>query len=126
MFKDDKELQDYMSEKTCNVCNGNRLRRESLAVDVAGKKIFEVINLPIEKSYKWFADEKTFSFLNDQDSMIALPILNEIKERLFFLYDVGLGYITLDRDARSISGGEAQRIRLAAQLGSNLTGVTYP
>ncbi|WP_345977813.1 excinuclease ABC subunit UvrA [Sulfurimonas sp. HSL3-7] len=125
MFKDDKELQDYMSEKKCNVCNGNRLRRESLAVDVAGKKIFEVINLPIDKSYKWFADEKTFDFLNDQNSMIALPILNEIKERLFFLYDVGLGYITLDRDARSISGGEAQRIRIASQIGSGLTGVMY-
>ena len=125
MFKDDKELQDYMSEKKCNVCNGNRLRRESLAVDVAGKKIFEVIGMPIDKSYKWFSDEKTFDFLNDQDSMIALPILNEIKERLFFLYDVGLGYITLDRDARSISGGEAQRIRIASQIGSGLTGVMY-
>ncbi len=125
MFKDDKELQDYMSEKKCNVCNGNRLRRESLAVDVAGQKIFEVINLPIDKSYRWFADEKTFAFLNEQDSMIALPILNEIKERLFFLYDVGLGYITLDRDARSISGGEAQRIRIASQIGSGLTGVMY-
>jgi excinuclease ABC subunit A len=125
MFKDDKELQDYMSEKKCSVCNGNRLRRESLAVDVAGKKIFEVIGMPIEQSYKWFSDEKTFSFLDTQDSVIALPILNEIKERLFFLYDVGLGYITLDRDARSISGGEAQRIRIASQIGSGLTGVMY-
>jgi len=125
MFKDEKELQDYMSEKTCSVCNGNRLRRESLAVDVAGKKIFEVIELPIEKSYKWFEDEKNFSFLSDQDKMISTPILNEIRERLFFLYDVGLGYITLDRDARSISGGEAQRIRIASQIGSGLTGVMY-
>ncbi|MGB6019053.1 MAG: excinuclease ABC subunit UvrA, partial [Sulfurimonadaceae bacterium] len=125
MFKDDKELQDYMSEKTCNVCNGNRLRRESLAVDVAGKKIFEVIELPIEKSYKWFKDEKNFAFLGEQNTMIAQPILNEIRERLFFLYDVGLGYITLDRDARSISGGEAQRIRIASQIGSGLTGVMY-
>jgi len=125
MFKDDKELQDYMSEKKCSVCNGNRLRRESLAVDVAGKKIFEVIGMPIDQSYKWFSDEKTFSFLDTQDGVIALPILNEIKERLFFLYDVGLGYITLDRDARSISGGEAQRIRIASQIGSGLTGVMY-
>jgi len=125
MFKDDKELQDYMSEKTCSVCNGNRLRRESLAVDVAGKKIFEVIKLPIEKSYKWFEDEKNFAFLSEQDQMIATPIFNEIRERLFFLYDVGLGYITLDRDARSISGGEAQRIRIASQIGSGLTGVMY-
>ena len=125
MFKDEKELQDYMSEKTCSVCNGNRLRRESLAVDVAGKKIFEVIELPIEKSYKWFKEEKNFDFLSDQDKMIATPIFNEIRERLFFLYDVGLGYITLDRDARSISGGEAQRIRIASQIGSGLTGVMY-
>ncbi len=125
MFKDEKELQDYMSEKTCNVCNGNRLRRESLAVDVAGKKIFEVIELPIEKSYNWFKDEKNFDFMSAQDKMISTPILNEIRERLFFLYDVGLGYITLDRDARSISGGEAQRIRIASQIGSGLTGVMY-
>ena len=125
MFKDEKELQDYMSEKTCNICNGNRLRRESLAVDVAGKKIFEVIELPIEKSYKWFEEKKNFEFLSVQDQTIATPILNEIRERLFFLYDVGLGYITLDRDARSISGGEAQRIRIASQIGSGLTGVMY-
>ncbi|MDA3946304.1 MAG: excinuclease ABC subunit UvrA, partial [Helicobacteraceae bacterium] len=125
MFKDEKELQDYMSEKICNVCNGNRLRRESLAVDVAGKKIFELIELPIEKSYKWFEDEKNFEFLSHQSQMIARPIINEIRERLFFLYDVGLGYITLDRDARSISGGEAQRIRIASQIGSGLTGVMY-
>ncbi len=125
MFKDDKELQDYMSEKTCSVCNGHRLRRESLAVDVAGKKIFEVIGMPIEQCYKWFADKKTFDYFGPQDEMIATPILNEIRERLFFLYDVGLGYITLDRDARSISGGEAQRIRIASQIGSGLTGVMY-
>ena len=125
MFKDEKDLQDYMSEKTCNVCGGHRLRRESLAVDVAGQKISDVISRPIEESYRWFADEETFAFLDDQDSMIAQPILNEIRERLFFLYDVGLGYLTLDRDARSISGGEAQRIRIASQIGSGLTGVMY-
>ncbi len=125
MFKDEKDLQDYMSEKTCNVCGGHRLRRESLAVDVAGQKISDVISKPIEESYRWFADEETFAFLDDQDSMIAQPILNEIRERLFFLYDVGLGYLTLDRDARSISGGEAQRIRIASQIGSGLTGVMY-
>ena len=125
MFKDEKELQDYMSEKTCDVCNGNRLRRESLAVDVGGKKIFEVIELPIAKSYAWFKDDKNFEHMDAQNKMIATPILSEIRERLFFLYDVGLGYITLDRDARSISGGEAQRIRIASQIGSGLTGVMY-
>lgn len=125
MFKDEKELADYMSEKPCNVCNSNRLRQESLAVDVAGKKISDLIAMPIEKSYKWFADSETFSHLGEQEELIATPILNEIKERLFFLYDVGLGYITLNRDARSISGGEAQRIRIASQIGSGLTGVMY-
>lgn len=125
MFKDEKDLADYMSEKPCNVCGSYRLRRESLAVDVAGKKISGLISLPIEQSYHWFADKNTFEFLSDQDSQIAQPILNEIRERLFFLYDVGLGYITLDRDARSISGGEAQRIRIASQIGSGLTGVMY-
>ncbi|NOQ31446.1 MAG: excinuclease ABC subunit UvrA [Helicobacteraceae bacterium] len=125
MFKDDKELADYMSEKVCNICDSYRLKRESLAVDVAGKKIHEVIQIPIEKSYKWFADEKNFSHLSSKDTQIAKPILNEIRERLFFLYDVGLGYITLSRDARTISGGEAQRIRIASQIGSGLTGVLY-
>ncbi len=125
MFKDEKDLADYMSEKVCSVCGGHRLKRESLAVDVAGRKIAEIIDAPIDKSYEWFADEETFGHLNDQQSMIALPILNEIKERLFFLYDVGLGYLSLSRDARTISGGEAQRIRIASQIGSGLTGVMY-
>ena len=125
MFKDEKDLADYMSEKVCSVCGGHRLKRESLAVDVAGKKISEVIDLPIDRSYKWFAEAETFGYLNDQQNMIAQPILNEIKERLFFLYDVGLGYLSLSRDARTISGGEAQRIRIASQIGSGLTGVMY-
>ncbi len=125
MFKDEKELADYMSEKVCNVCNSHRLRRESLAVDVGGMKISDVITMPIEKSYSWFVAEDTFSYMNEQQAMIALPILNEIKERLFFLYDVGLGYLSLSRDARTISGGEAQRIRIASQIGSGLTGVMY-
>jgi excinuclease ABC subunit A len=125
MFKDEKELADYMSEKPCDVCGGNRLRRESLAVKVAGKGIADVISLPIDLSYMWFAQKETFGYLGEQDAMIAQPILNEIRERLFFLYDVGLGYITLKRDARTISGGEAQRIRIASQIGSGLTGVMY-
>ncbi len=125
MFKDEKELQDYMSEKTCSKCDGNRLRQESLAVDVAGKKIFDLILMPIEDSYAFFKERKNFSHFTKQNSMISEPILNEIQERLFFLYDVGLGYISLSRDARSISGGEAQRIRIASQIGSGLTGVMY-
>ncbi len=125
MFKDEKELGDYMSEKVCDVCGSHRLRQESLAVRVADKRISDIISLPIEKSYEWFNTEETFTYLSPQQHMIAAPILNEIRERLFFLYDVGLGYLTLDRDARTISGGEAQRIRIASQIGSGLTGVMY-
>ncbi len=125
MFKDEKDLQDYMSEKSCSKCNGNRLKQESLAVDVAGKKIQELIRMPIEDTYAFFADNTHFTYLSEQEQMIGEPILNEIKERLFFLYDVGLGYLSLSRDARSISGGEAQRIRIASQIGSGLTGVMY-
>ncbi|MEA1892010.1 MAG: excinuclease ABC subunit UvrA [Campylobacterota bacterium] len=125
MFKDEKELADYMSEKVCNVCNANRLKLESLAVRVGEKGIADLLEMPIEKSYKWFENEENFKYFDTQDTQIAQPILNEIRERLYFLYDVGLGYITLGRDARSISGGEAQRIRIASQIGSGLTGVLY-
>ncbi|MFT7860814.1 MAG: excinuclease ABC subunit UvrA [Sulfurimonas sp.] len=125
MFKDEKELGDYMSEKVCDVCGGHRLKRESLAVKVSDKKIPELLDMPISKTYEWFAEEDNFTYLNKQDTMVAAPILNEIRERLFFLHDVGLGYITLGRDARTISGGEAQRIRIASQIGSGLTGVMY-
>lgn len=125
IFKDEKDLADYMSEKPCSVCNAHRLKRESLAVRVAEKGIGDVITMPIKDSYTWFAEEQTFAYLSEQNAMIAAPILNEIRERLFFLFDVGLGYLSLSRDARTISGGEAQRIRIASQIGSGLTGVMY-
>lgn len=125
MFKDEKELADYMSEKVCNICNSHRLKRESLAVKVGNKGISDILNMPISKTYEWFADVTNFEKLNAQNTQVAQPILNEIRERLYFLHDVGLGYITLGRDARSISGGEAQRIRIASQIGSGLTGVLY-
>ena len=125
MFKDEKELADYMSEKVCNICDSNRLKRESLAVRVADKGISELLKMPIAQTYEWFADAKNFNYMDDQDTQVAKPILNEIRERLYFLFDVGLGYITLGRDARTISGGEAQRIRIASQIGSGLTGVMY-
>ncbi|MEK6658601.1 MAG: excinuclease ABC subunit UvrA [Campylobacterota bacterium] len=125
MFKDEKELADYMSEKVCNVCTGHRLKRESLAVRVASKGIADILDMPISKSYEWFKKSEHFSHLSDQSTQISAPILNEIRERLYFLFDVGLGYITLGRDARTISGGEAQRIRIASQIGSGLTGVLY-
>ena len=125
MFKDEKELSDYMSEKVCNICNSHRLKRESLAVKVANRGIAELLDMPIGKTYEWFADTKNFEYLDAQGAQISAPILNEIRERLYFLYDVGLSYITLGRDARTISGGEAQRIRIASQIGSGLTGVMY-
>ncbi len=125
MFKDEKELSDYMSEKKCSVCNSYRLKRESLAVRVSDRGIADILDMPINKTYEWFATKENFDYLNAQSTQIAAPILNEIRERLYFLYDVGLGYITLGRDARTISGGEAQRIRIASQIGSGLTGVMY-
>ena len=125
MFKDEKELADYMSEKKCNICGSHRLKRESLAVKVGQKGIADLLDMPIANTYEWFADKKNFEYLSEQDEQISAPILNEIRERLYFLFDVGLGYITLGRDARTISGGEAQRIRIASQIGSGLTGVMY-
>ena len=125
MLKDEKELGDYMTEKVCDKCNGHRLRPRSLAVKIGGKNIADIIDMPIEESFEYFQDESNFSHLTPQQKIISAPILKEIKERLFFLYDVGLGYLSLSRDARTISGGEAQRIRIASQIGSGLTGVMY-
>ncbi len=124
LYKDD-DLSEIMSESVCPVCKGFRLKQEALAVKVAGKTIAEIISMPIDEAYKFFSDEKNFEYLSKQEKMIAEPILKEIKERLFFLVDVGLGYLTLHRDARTISGGESQRIRIASQIGSGLTGVMY-
>ena len=112
MLKDEKELGDYMSEKTCDTCGGYRLKKESLAVRLAKKNIADILELPIDQCLAFFQDEKNFSSMKAQHKMISEPILKEIKERLFFLFDVGLGYISLGRDARTISGGEAQRIRI--------------
>ncbi|TLD96973.1 excinuclease ABC subunit UvrA [Helicobacter jaachi] len=125
MFKDDKDLGDYTTEKICPTCHGSRLKLPSLSVKVAGLGIGELISMPIEKVHTFFADDMRFNYLSEQEHFIAQPILKEIRERLFFLYDVGLGYLTLGRDARSISGGESQRIRIASQIGSGLTGVMY-
>lgn len=125
MFKDEKELAEYMSEKVCDTCNGNRLKLESLAVMIAGKNIADMITMPIEDTHQFYQEDENFSYLTEQQNMIAAPIFTEVKERLFFLFDVGLGYLSLSRDARSISGGEAQRIRIASQIGSGLTGVMY-
>ncbi|EGB8912144.1 excinuclease ABC subunit UvrA [Campylobacter jejuni] len=125
MLKDEKDLAEYMSEKICKDCGGHRLKPESLAVKVAKKSLGEILDMSIEDSTAFFADEKNFSYLSEQQKLISKPILKEINERLFFLYDVGLGYLSLGRDARTISGGEAQIIRIASQIGSGLSGVMY-
>jgi len=125
MFKDEKDLADYMSEKVCNICGSHRLKQESLAVKVGEMGIADLLDMPISNTYEWFENKDNFEHFDPEQVMISAPILNEIRERLFFLHDVGLGYITLGRDARTISGGEAQRIRIASQIGSGLTGVMY-
>ena len=125
MFKDEKDMSEYMTEKVCDKCQGHRLRPQSLAVKIEDKNIADIIDMPIEDCYHYFANDDSFKHLTQQQKLIAESILKEIKERLYFLYDVGLGYLTLGRDARTISGGEAQRIRIASQIGSGLTGVMY-
>jgi len=125
MVKDEKDMESFMTEKVCDVCGGHRLKAPSLSVKVADTGIANILDLPIEDSHKFFQDEKNFEYFSEQEQMISAPILKEIRERIYFLYDVGLGYITLGRDARTISGGEAQRIRVASQIGSGLTGVMY-
>ena len=125
MVKDEKEMDAYMTEKVCDSCDGHRLKAPSLAVKVANSGIANILDMPIEKSHAFFQDNKNFEYFNEQEKMISAPILKEVRDRIYFLYDVGLGYITLGRDARTISGGEAQRIRVASQIGSGLTGVMY-
>ncbi|NLC28333.1 MAG: excinuclease ABC subunit UvrA [Campylobacteraceae bacterium] len=125
ILKDEKDLGEYMSEKTCERCNGYRLKQENLAVKVGSLGIADILVMPIEESAQFFSKKENFTYLSDQSSQIAAPVLKEINERLHFLVDVGLGYLSLGRDARTISGGEAQRIRIASQIGSGLTGVMY-
>lgn len=118
-----EELSRYQSEKACHVCNGARLRPEALCVKIAEKTIAEACNLPIGKSLNWF--ETVLPTLTPQRAEIARRILREISDRLKFLDDVGLDYLTLSRSSATLSGGESQRIRLASQIGSGLTGVLY-
>ena len=111
----------YMSNLDCDECHGSRLKKEILAVKIKGKNINELTNMPINKIKEFLNDLS----LNKRDSMIAEQILKETDKRLQFLIDVGLEYLTLSRSAGTLSGGEAQRIRLATQIGSGLTGVLY-
>jgi excinuclease ABC subunit A len=114
-------LEAYMSMRPCPQCKGARLKRESLFVRFNGKAINEVTAMPIKQAAVFFAEPK----LTAQENEIARLVLKEVRERLNFLLDVGLDYLTLDRTAGSLSGGEGQRIRLATQIGSSLVGVLY-
>ncbi|WP_326716529.1 excinuclease ABC subunit UvrA [Vagococcus jeotgali] len=116
-----EQMKLYMTELTCETCHGYRLNKEALSVKVEGKHIGEVSQLSVKDSLIHMS-QLTFG---QQDTVISKPILKEIQDRLSFLENVGLGYLTLSRAAGTLSGGEAQRIRLATQIGSNLSGVLY-
>ena len=115
------EIGKYMNEKACSFCHGKRLKKESLAVTVKGKNIIELTEMSIKDLYKFFNELK----LTEREKIISKQILKEIKSRLEFLISVGLDYLTLDRKSATLSGGEAERIRLATQIGSSLVGVLY-
>jgi excinuclease ABC subunit A len=121
------DLEAYMLAVPCSACHGHRLKPESLAVTIDGQNIGELVDLAITESLAFFdrVPVRGESQANGLDPEIAGPILKEVRERLRFLVDVGLDYLTLGRSAESLSGGEAQRIRLATQIGSRLVGVLY-
>jgi excinuclease ABC subunit A len=118
-----EDIEKFMKSSPCNTCKGKKLQPVVLAVQVLGKSIIDVTDLSIEEAVDFFAQLP--SQLNEKEMAIAKQVLKEINERLGFLKNVGLGYLTLSRAARTLSGGEAQRIRLATQIGSNLMGVIY-
>ena len=116
-----QEINKYTNESTCPTCNGRRLRPESLSIKINNMSISEVTSLSIKNSKQFFSDLK----LSSRQEKIARQILKEIRERLSFMSNVGLDYLTLDRRSSTLSGGEAQRIRLATQIGAGLVGVVY-
>lgn len=115
------DIEKYMSQNPCSVCRGTRYKKEVLLVTVGGKNIVEISNVSVAETLKFFKELT----LNKNEQLIAGRILKEIANRLGFLENVGLGYLTLGRSAATLAGGEAQRIRLASQIGSGLTGVLY-
>ncbi len=115
------EIEKYMTPRACSKCQGARLKPEALAVKVGGESIAHFARLSVRKSLAWITDLK----LSERDEFIAERIVKEVRARLSFLDNVGLDYLTLDRAASTLSGGEAQRIRLATQIGSGLVGVLY-
>ncbi len=117
------DLEQYMSTKPCPTCGGRRLKPECLNVRVADRDISEITNLAVDEALVFFRDLSTR--LNKRQAVIGERVVKEIMERLAFLENVGLGYLTMDRNARTLAGGEAQRIRLATQIGSGLMGCLY-
>ena len=120
-----EELEQYMVEKKCEVCKGKRLKREALAVKFLGKSIDEIVEMEISKLKEFFEKVLKEKKIPEEKIKIVQPILKEILTRLSFLMDVGLDYLTLSRRADTLSGGEEQRVRLATQIGSGLSGVLY-
>ncbi|OUS18700.1 excinuclease ABC subunit A [Rhodospirillales bacterium 47_12_T64] len=118
-----EELSKYQAKQPCTVCKGYRLKPEALAVKIGNKHVGEISQLSIAEANKWFMEIP--EVLSAKENEIAVRILKEINERLYFLVNVGLDYLTLSRSSATLSGGESQRIRLASQIGSGLTGVLY-
>ena len=118
------EIQKYMREEICPQCHGAKLKKEILSVTINKKNISDISNSPVDFLQNYFNDSLS-QLLTDYENVIAKPIIKEILERLKFLNDVGLSYLTISRTARTLSGGELQRIRLASQIGTGLTGVLY-
>ena len=116
-------VQKYMTLKTCATCNGARLKKESLWFLVDRKNISQLSEMNLDKLYAWFDGIELR--LSNKQRTIAKDVVKEIRERLTFLLDVGLTYLTLNRPSKTLSGGESQRIRLATQIGSQLQGITY-
>ncbi|MBO1087481.1 excinuclease ABC subunit UvrA [Enterococcus hirae] len=116
-----EQMRQYMTELTCQTCHGYRLNPQALSVQINGTNIGQTNELSIQKAVNFFSNLT----LSDQEKVIAKPILKEVNDRLSFLENVGLDYLTLSRTSGTLSGGEAQRIRLATQIGSNLSGVLY-
>ncbi|HEX9815560.1 MAG TPA: excinuclease ABC subunit UvrA, partial [Candidatus Thermoplasmatota archaeon] len=129
LFKDSESetvkerISQFLSTKPCTACSGRRLRPSSLAVTIAGKSIIDVTSMPVGDCLVWF--EKLEDSLTAREKKIAHEVVKEIRERLSFMNNVGLNYLTLSRTSGTLSGGEAQRIRLATQIGSGLVGVLY-
>ena len=118
-----EEIEKFMSSSPCEACGGNRLKPEALCVKLDGMHISQITGFSIKQAARWF--EQLPATMDSKQNEIAARILKEIRERLKFLNDVGLDYLSLSRNSGTLSGGESQRIRLASQIGSGLTGVLY-